>query len=93
MVAEACGNRTHLARVRRHAGFEDQEGHQAQSASSIVERFSGQTAQQKSLVVAQGSILKGCAGCPVFSGQRSLRLRDRPARKPIEERSAGRLRR
>ncbi len=33
MVAEACGNRTHLARVRRHAGFEDQEGHQAQSAS------------------------------------------------------------
>jgi hypothetical protein len=34
MVAEACGNRTHLARVRRHAGFEDQEGHQAQSAST-----------------------------------------------------------
>ncbi len=33
MVAEACGNRTHLARVRRHTGFEDQEGHQAQSAS------------------------------------------------------------
>ena len=35
-MAEACGNRTHLARVRRHAGFEDQEGHQAQSASKIA---------------------------------------------------------
>ena len=34
MMAEACGNRTHLARVRRHAGFEDQESHQAQSASN-----------------------------------------------------------
>ena len=33
MLAEACGNRTHLARIRRHAGFEDQEGHQAHSAS------------------------------------------------------------
>ncbi len=36
MVAEACGNRTHLARVRRHAGFEDQEGHQAQSTSELL---------------------------------------------------------
>ena len=36
LVAEACGNRTHLARVRRHTGFEDQEGHQAQSASVLV---------------------------------------------------------
>lgn len=35
-LAEACGNRTHLARVRRHAGFEDQEGHQAQSASEYL---------------------------------------------------------
>ena len=35
-MAEACGNRTHLARVRRHAGFEDQEGHQAQSASTLL---------------------------------------------------------
>ena len=33
MLAEACGNRTHLARVECHAGFEEQEGHQAQSAS------------------------------------------------------------
>ena len=39
MVAEACGNRTHLARVRRHAGFEDQEGHQAQSASILLIRY------------------------------------------------------
>ncbi len=38
MMAEACGNRTHLARVRRHADFEDQEGHQAQSASTLILR-------------------------------------------------------
>jgi hypothetical protein len=36
MLAEACGNRTHLTRVRRHAGFEDQESHQAQSASTLL---------------------------------------------------------
>jgi hypothetical protein len=38
MLAEACGNRTHLARIRRHAGFEDQEGHQAHSASESCSR-------------------------------------------------------
>ncbi len=38
MVAEACGNRTHLAGISRHAGFEDQEGHQAQSTSDQLFR-------------------------------------------------------
>ncbi len=36
-MAEACRNRTYPARIRRHAGFEDQEGHQAQSASRTWE--------------------------------------------------------
>ncbi len=49
MVAEACGNRTHPARVRRYAGFEDQEGHQAQSASDSLNN----TSYWRSMIPAQ----------------------------------------
>jgi len=52
-MAEACGNRTHLARVRRHAGFEDQEGHQAQSASRIVRAVKNASAAGQKCSVAE----------------------------------------
>jgi len=40
-VAEACGGRTHQPVISGFAGFEDQEGHRAHSASVLPENSGG----------------------------------------------------
>ncbi len=41
MLAEACGGRTHQPVISGFAGFEDQEGHRAHSASALPEDSGG----------------------------------------------------
>ncbi len=40
-MAEACGGRTHQPVISGFAGFEDQEGHRAHSASALFEDSGG----------------------------------------------------
>src|SRR3990172_1753508 len=40
-LAEACGGRTHQPVISGFAGFEDQEGHRAHSASALSEDSGG----------------------------------------------------